>query len=185
MLLAKTSVKDSPIAGQGLFLEQAAGKGSLIGIYTHDLTILSEEEYTSRVLAGDELVLRTGCRWVDDLFIYNETGVEDEDYINHADNPTLLYHCGLLIARQDLPPGEELTVDYKYILAEWEPGFVCSRSGKNIRGLPGRKAMLESARELLALFEAEEPEKAVTGQNHQSWRVIVTAAKERPRNRGQ
>ncbi|MBF0530884.1 MAG: SET domain-containing protein-lysine N-methyltransferase [Deltaproteobacteria bacterium] len=153
MILVKASIRPSPIEGLGLFVEEMVDRGRLVAIYTHDETILPEKDYTDLIKAGDELAARTGCRWIGHLCIYNQTRMEDEDYINHSNEPSLLYHCGVFFARRDMKSGEELTVDYKYILAEKEPGFIDKITGQAIQGLTGREAMIQSARELVFLLE--------------------------------
>ena len=153
MLFVNASVRNSTIEGSGLFLEEFTKASSLVAIYSHGLSIIPENEYLNRTFLGDELVIRTGCRFVSDLFIVRESGVEDEDFVNHSQTPNLLYHCGICFARRDIYPGEELTLNYEYLLSEGEPGFTDSRTGVYVCGLPAGVAMLKSTLELAELFK--------------------------------
>ena len=153
MLFVKASVRDSSIEGSGLFLQEFIKASSVVAIYSHGLSIIPENEYLRRTFLEDELVIRTGCRFVSDLFIVRESGVEDEDFVNHSQTPNLLYHCGICFARRDIYPGEELTLNYQYLLSEDEPGFNDSLTGEYVCGLPSGAAMLQSALELAGLFK--------------------------------
>ena len=66
----------------------------------------------------------------------------------------MLYHCGLFIAKQDIKPGDELTVNYQYFLAEnGVYSFSDNETEKLVNGLPPKIALLKSAQELVQLLE--------------------------------
>ncbi|MFH1135554.1 MAG: SET domain-containing protein [Pseudomonadota bacterium] len=181
MLLINASVRESTIAGLGLFLEQELNRGEAAAIFSHGLQVMPEENYLECTLAGDELIIRTGCRWIKSHFIYRESGVEDEDFVNHSQTPNLLYHCGVCFARRDIHSGEELTLDYKYLLSEAEPGFFDSVTGKYVQGLPGRDALLGSTRELARILGRQAPSAAKPGKKSYVWRSSLPEKRGRSR----
>jgi SET domain-containing protein len=152
MLLVKTSVGESSIAGFGLFAAEPMAKGTVVAIFSHGLSVINEDEYIDRTLADDPIVIKTACRFVDRYYICRESGVEDEDYVNHSFSPNMLYHCGICFAKQDLGPGDELTVNYKYLLSQDEPGFHDVLTGKYVTGLTPLDALYQSSKELSGLM---------------------------------
>jgi hypothetical protein len=79
---------------------------------------------------------------------------QNEDYLNHSQDPNLIYHCGFLFALRNIEVGDELTVNYGYFLAiDDVESFQDIKSGKIITGLSGQEALLFSTRELLTLLE--------------------------------
>ena len=71
----------------------------------------------------------------DDLYLLAAPEVEDGDLINHSCDPT----CGLsgqivLVARQDLAPGDELTFDYGTCDASPYDEFDCACGAPHCRG---------------------------------------------------
>ena len=157
MLFVKASVRKSAIAGLGLFIEQDLERGEAAVIFSHGLQIIPEKNYLECTLAGDDLIIRTGCRWLNGSFIYRESGIEDEDFVNHSQDPNMLYHCGICFARRDIKSGEELTLDYKYLLSADEPGFYDSLTGVYVKGVSGRECLVQSARELVEILARKEP----------------------------
>ncbi len=153
MLLVKAKVKDSEISGKGLFALEKIPKSTIVAIYGADAELITEEEYLEKQKQGDKLVAQTGVRWAGKYFLIGAE-ITDEDFMNHSEIPSLLYHCGVCFALRDIEPGEELTVDYKYFLAKHEVcGFKDKESGNDIKRLSGRDAMLDSAKELIKLLE--------------------------------
>ena len=166
MLFFETRVGPSPIAGKGVFSMTRIPRGAIVGDLTHKCEFLTEDEYHEAQRAGDRWVIQRAVRAVGRLFVYGapateetEIAFENEDYTNHNGNPTLLYHCGILFARRDIAAGEELTVNYKYFLAQGDAGsFVDAETGNLVSGLIAAEALRQSTHELLALlpFIAEE-----------------------------
>jgi hypothetical protein len=153
MLLVESYVDDSPIAGLGLFVDEAVPKGTVAAIFTRGLSLIREDEYNERTLAGDLTVIKTACRFVDRIFLCRESGeLEDEDFVNHSFTPNLLYHCGICFTLRDLVPGEELTVNYQYLLSADEPGFHDVKTGRYVSGLSPQKALYRSSKQLQTLM---------------------------------
>ncbi|MEW5723982.1 MAG: SET domain-containing protein [Thermodesulfobacteriota bacterium] len=154
MLLIKATVRTSPIAGLGLFAEEPVPIGSVAAIYSHGLSLIPESEYVARTAAGDEVAIKTACRYIHDIYIIRESGVEDEDYVNHSFTPNMLYHCGICFARREITPGEELTINYQYVLSPREEGFVDSLTGRYVAGLSNNQVLFRTSREIVALMRA-------------------------------
>lgn len=158
MLYIKTEVRDSPIpgAGKGLFTLQPVNKGRIIANLAYPCNIMTEEEYQEEQRKGNKIVIQTAVRWVGKYFLYTDI-IEKVDYINHSSNANMLYHCGICFARRNIKAGEELTADYRYFLAENDLySFENGEDKTNIYGLSGRKALLESAKELMKLLKEVE-----------------------------
>jgi len=152
MLLVDAAVRESKIAGSGLFLKAPVRKGAVVAIHGVDAGLLTQAQYQEEQRKGNELVIRSGVRWVGRYFLYAKE-MPVTSYINHADNPTLLYHCGISFARRDLQPGDELTIDYTTILAEDDvEGFRDVATGRELFGLPPKQALLKSAEQLVGLL---------------------------------
>jgi uncharacterized protein len=159
MIFFDTEVLKSSIEGLGLFAKKFIPAGSVVGNMAHSCEYISEEEYCREQEAGNERVIQTGIRLAGSNFIYNanrESGkllYLNEDFINHNEDPSLLYHCGLIFALRDVNPGDELTVNYKYFFSEHDAtSFQDSRTGRQVYGLNSHEALLESTLELAKLL---------------------------------
>jgi SET domain-containing protein len=152
MLFVDAEVCESKIAGSGLFLRSPAGKGAIVSIHAVDAQLLTQAEYQEAQRQGNELAIRSGIRWVGRYFLHAKV-MPVESYINHSDDPSLLYHCGISFARRNLHAGDELTIDYTTFLAEDDvEGFQDAATGRLLFGLPPREALLKSSQELVQLL---------------------------------
>ena len=152
MLFVDAEVRDSRIAGKGLFLRAPVAKGTVVSIHGAKAQLLTQAEYQEAQRQGHELAIRTGIRWVGRYFLH-ATEMPPEAYLNHSDDPALLYHCGISFARRDLAVGDELTVDYTLFLAEDDvEGFEDRATGRMLYGLPPRDSLLRSAEELVRIL---------------------------------
>jgi SET domain-containing protein len=157
MLLVDAEVRESKIAGSGLFLRSPVPKGTVVSIHAADAKLLTQAEYQEEQRNGNELAIRSGIRWVGRYFL-RARKMPPESYINHSDEPTLLYHCGISFARRNLDTGDELTIDYTWFLAEDDvEGFRDVATGRTLFGLPPKEALIESSEQLVQLLrEIEE-----------------------------
>ena len=152
MLFIDAEVRESKIAGNGLFLRSPVCKGAVVSIHAAGAQLLTQAEYLEEQRRGNELVTRSGIRWVGRYFLHAGM-MPVESFINHSDNPTLLYHCGVSFACRDLGAGDELTIDYTTLLAEDDvQGFRDAATGKMVFGLPPKAALLKSAERLVQLL---------------------------------
>jgi hypothetical protein len=117
MLLVRTYLAQSPIAGTGLFLRDDATAGTRI--WTFDPRI-------DRIYGIDEMEalpeltrqhLKTFAVFSAERRLWVSPG-DDARFINHADSPTtrsLETAFGDDVAVRDLPAGTEITCDYRAI----------------------------------------------------------------------
>lgn len=161
MLFIKTKVKNAVYGGKGLFANESVKGGKIIGCILDGRNFISETEYRKAQEEGEEAVIHTGFRLAGPIFAYSKPDRHaksfrhlNEHFINHNDYPSLLYHCGLLFSTRNITLGEELTVNYHYLLSE-EDGrsFVDIRTGKTISGFSGERALFHSTMELLMLID--------------------------------
>jgi hypothetical protein len=154
MIFLHTRIQKTPAIGWGLFAHEFAPKGSVVGILTLGANIMRCNEYQEAQRQNNDLIRRTGARWVDDYFLYG-CEIGPDEYLNHSFRPSLLYHCGICFAMRDIFPGDELTVNYQYLLAtEDATAFVDHETGRLVDGLPAREALCASGRELLLLLSS-------------------------------
>lgn len=152
MLTIKTEVKESTIAGKGIFALQFVPKGTVVSIHGFNAGVLTQSQYQEEQKNNNELVIRSGVRWVGNYFLYDRVDTI-ESYINHSDDPSLLYHCGISFAKRDLNIGDELTIDYTLFLAEDDvEGFTDVNSGKHLHGLSPKESLLKSSFQLVDLL---------------------------------
>lgn len=153
MLLIDAEVRQSGIAGKGLFAKESAVKGAVLALLTHSCPTMSEAEYQEAQSQGNEIIIMTAVRWTGNAFAYGDS-IGPEEYINHSFSPTMLYHLGVCYALRDIAPGDELTADYRYFLAEQDVcRFTDSETGRLVDGYGPREAAVCSARELLRLLD--------------------------------
>jgi hypothetical protein len=162
MLFFDTEIKSSKLGGLGCFVTCAVDKGAIAGILVYRGRLIKESEYLEALSRGESAALRTGTRWVGSYLTIDDPhdpfviASPNEAFINHSFDPTLLFHCGICFAKRDLAAGEELTVDYAYVLSPVDPTvFSDTVTGEPVRGLPWRTALLRSAVELIAVYGGE------------------------------
>lgn len=119
MLLVKTSVKQSPIHGLGLFAEEYIPAGT---------TLWRFDPLLDRIIPEHQLP-QYPDQVVDFLDVYSEyfpeLGVlvlsgDNDRYTNHSDDPNTVVVLpngpeALVRAARDILPGEEITCDYTVI----------------------------------------------------------------------
>ncbi|MBI4014396.1 MAG: SET domain-containing protein [Candidatus Aenigmarchaeota archaeon] len=153
MLCVKASVRNSKIHGMGLFASENIEKGAIVAIFTEGVKITDEKGYLRMAKKKDKTFEQTSVRLAGDYFLYKDK-IESEDFINHSDDPSLLYHCGVCFARRNIKTGEELTADYKHFLsADKSNSIRNAQSGKIINGFSWKDALRKSAKELTSLID--------------------------------
>lgn len=147
-------VRPSGIFGKGLFTLDRVTKGTVVCSFTTDSKIITEDEYLQAIRDEEPLVVRTGTRYVGKYFTVTDDPDADLNFFNHSFAPNLLVHCGVVLALRDIPAGEELTIDYRYLVDDTETGvYNDAVTARTIRGLGARQTLLETARQLVALLE--------------------------------
>jgi hypothetical protein len=147
-------VRPSTIFGNGLFPLGNVKRGTVICSFTTDSKLITEDQYLKAIKDDRYLVVRTGTRYVGKYFTYTEQPETELNFFNHAFEPNLLVHCGIVIAIRDIPAGEELTIDYRYLIDDTEIGiYNDAHSGRPIRGFSPRQTLLETSRRLIELLQ--------------------------------
>jgi SET domain-containing protein len=102
----KTEVRQSPIHGKGLFATRAIAKGEIVAAKGGH--VLTKQAWTDLGPADIQVS--------DDLFIAPVTQAQRDGsmlYTNHSCDPNLAIQGQIvLVAMQDIVPGEELTIDW-------------------------------------------------------------------------
>jgi hypothetical protein len=153
MILPRYHIAPSGIAGagNGLYLDESVAAGHIItapdGI---ERTYSLEEITTSPELASQ---LHASARWFENRYTLSPDW-PDECYINHSFKPNGLWHLGFVFALANLPPGTEITVDYRHLLPPGESeDFADSVTGETITGLSWSESLASSTRALAELLE--------------------------------
>lgn len=152
MIVPRYSVRPSliPGAGKGLFLEQALPRGAVIIAPDRVHTLWPESRL--REYAADSIEVQSSVRWFENWFSLTPEW-SDECFVNHAAQPTGLWHLGFIFAAADLASGTEVTADYRFLLGSGESsGFRDSVTGEEIIGLPWHENLRRSAESLLQLL---------------------------------
>jgi hypothetical protein len=154
MILPRYHIAPSTIrgAGKGLFLDENVAAGRIITAPDGITTTFRHAE----IEASEELRAQwhASARWFEDRYTLSPDW-PDECYINHSFTPNGLWHLGFVFALAELPPGSEITVDYRHLLP---PGraedFVDSATGEIISGLSWQESLASSTRALAELLAA-------------------------------
>ena len=135
-----------PGAGKGLFLDETVAAGRLI---TAPDDIRKVYKWTEiEALPDAAQMLASTVRWFEDRYTVTPEW-PDECYINHAFEPCGLWHLGFVFALTELPPGTEITVDYRHLLAPGQQeDFVDALSGRPIVGYGWEESLARSTAQL-------------------------------------
>ena len=152
MILPRYHIGPSLIAGagQGLFIDEPVARGRIVTapdaiprVHTIDDVLAMPD--------ADRLLPAT-VRWFEDRYTITPEW-PDECYINHAFEPSALWHLGFVFAAADLDGGTEITVDYRHLLAPGQQeDFHDAPSGAPIIGFTWAESLRASTRALAALL---------------------------------
>ncbi|HEY9547467.1 MAG TPA: SET domain-containing protein-lysine N-methyltransferase [Solimonas sp.] len=152
MIVPRYRVETSrvPQAGKGLFIDEPTHRGRVIVAPDQVHTVWPEAKL--RTYAEDSIEVESSVRWFEDHFSLTPEW-SDECYVNHSFAPSALWHLGFIFALRDLAPGDEVTMDYRYVIGDGERmPFADSVTGREIVGLPWPDALRGSSSQLLALL---------------------------------
>jgi len=139
-----------PNAGKGLFLDEAVSAGHIL-IAPDDIRKVYKWSDVEALPDAAALLAAT-VRWFEDRYTVTPEW-PDECYINHAFEPTGLWHLGFVFAAAHLPRGSEITVDYRHLLAPGqEENFRDAHSGERIVGYTWHESIGRSTAQLHDLF---------------------------------
>ena len=124
MMTVKTKLGLSDIHGIGIFADQFIPKGTIVWEFTPMLDIELSKKYIDYSPELVEKYLMKHC------YKSPKTGryvlcFDDTKYINHSENPNCADVGGFIgeapdVALRDIQIGEEITLDYRIIDADWE-----------------------------------------------------------------
>lgn len=153
MILPRYHIGPSSItgAGQGLFIDEPIARGRVLVAPDAIPAVYRFDEILAR--PDPDSALRATVRWFEDRYTVTPEW-PDECYINHAFEPTALWHLGFVFAARDLDAGSEITVDYRHLLAPGqEEEFLDSASGQRIVGHEWPESLRTSTAALAALLD--------------------------------
>lgn len=157
MIVPRYRIAASSIAGagQGLYLDEAVSRGTVIIAPDKVHTVMREAAL--RQYPPQSIEVESSVRWFEDWFSLTPEW-SDECYVNHSFAPTGLWHLGFIFACDDLAAGTEVTMDYERVIGSGERmPFKDAASGREIVGLPWPQALQRSAAELLQLLAPTAP----------------------------
>lgn len=136
--------------GKGVFLNTAVKRGQVLVAPDAINKIYNAEERAALIPGSPE---DDACvRWFETYHTVS-TDWPDDCYVNHSFNPSGLWHLGFVFAMRDLEPGEEVTVDYRYLVNDNEVmPFRDAETGREIIGYTWEENLRRSTEELLALL---------------------------------
>jgi len=119
MFLIKTKIGQSPIHGIGLFADEDVPANTLI---------FEEGEFTMKFSVEKYNSLPEIQRHFLDVYSYLRDGfyhvsLENDRFMNHADEPNTFEDGPRTYARVDIKKGEELTCDYNSICEDFKSGI--------------------------------------------------------------
>lgn len=155
MILPRYRISPSgiPGAGSGVFLAEAVARGRVIVAPDAIPRTWRWDEILAR--PDHEALLPSTVRWFEDQYTITPEW-PDECYLNHAFEPSGVWHLGFVFAARDLAEGTEVTVDYRHLLGEGqEESFRDAASGRAIVGLSWTESLALSTRQLVAALAPE------------------------------
>lgn len=155
-MYVRTEVRPSQIFGRGLFALEPIARGTIICFFPIGAQVITEERFLQAVRDDEHMIVRTGTRYAGRYYTVGNAS-EPYTFLNHSFAPNLLCHCGTILARRDLPAGEELTLDYRTLVDATDLGtYRDAASGQEIRGYTAKETLLRTARELIEIIEPVE-----------------------------
>jgi len=135
-----------PKAGKGLFVAEPLECGRLI-IAPDDIRKVYKWSDV-QALPDAAAALASTVRWFEDRYTVTPEW-PDECYINHSFAPNGLWHLGFVFALRELAQGEEITVDYRHLLAPGQKeDFRDSTTGGEIVGYTWAESLALSSAQL-------------------------------------
>jgi SET domain-containing protein len=123
MLIVKTKLDKSSIAGIGLFADQDILKGEAVW-KMNSLSVLkiTLNEYDNLSQIEKDFIQEKDYFWTDEHGNYM-IPIDDSKFINHSCNPNIIdLDDNTCIASKDIKREEELTIDYKTLVPkeQWQ-----------------------------------------------------------------
>ena len=140
MLLVKTSLRQSPLHGLGVFSEEYIARDTILWQFNPLIDRIIDEAEMATMPPHTVEYLEHFCEFFPEFGLYVLSGDHDR-YTNHSDDPNtrIILPNGphaLTIAARDIEAGEELTCDY---------GIVRSRKWLELTGQLDEQAAQDGA----------------------------------------
>jgi len=153
-LRLRAEIKPSriPGAGLGVFALDVAPRGEFLGMeFLRPDAVLQPEQITEM----PPEIRRYAWRHVENLcFPGSPPGrLGPTELMNHSFEPNVLCHVDHYFALRDIRVGDELTFDYRTFWGPEWPAFTDAASGRQVRGMEWRAALLHTTRQLIELLE--------------------------------
>ena len=116
MILPRYQIAASTIpgAGKGVLLAEAVPRGRIASAPDKIDATFRFADLIADTARAEQLY--ASARWFEDRFTLSPDW-PDECYVNHSFEPTGIWLLGFIFAARDLAAGDELTVDYRHLLA--------------------------------------------------------------------
>jgi len=161
MIRIRYTIKDSAIAGKGMFAQEEIAPGRIIFAPTNIDEVISQEEFAERIREKLHFPhADTSVVWFEDLYSMTHSWTDD-CYINHSVTPNAIWHLGFVIAISEIPAGAEITMDYRHLIdphfhTEWHD----KDTGQPLRGHHWTDNFLLSTATLLSIYHRQASEQA-------------------------
>lgn len=158
-LKIRAEVRESglPGAGRGIFALESAAAGTFLGLdfFRRDL-LRSEQE----VLDLPVDIRMFSWRHVERVCFEAASGPRvAADLMNHSFEPNIHWHLGFYFAAVDIEEGDELLLDYRYLLSPlWNDRLFDAATGRPVNGFEWRQSILESCRKTIEILERTAPD---------------------------
>ena len=140
-----------PGAGRGIFLLTDVVQGSVIVSPDRIDRVYSLQEKLA--FQPGSIEDTSSVRWFERFYTVSADW-PDECNINHSFSANGLWHLGFVFAGRDIKAGEELTVDYRFLVDDDELlPFNDAESGKPIIGLKWADSIRMSTEKLLSILK--------------------------------
>lgn len=141
--------------GKGVFLQQAVKRGQVLVAPDAINKLYTGTERAALVPGSAE---DDACvRWFEDYHTVS-TDWPDDCYVNHSFSPSGLWHLGFIFAIADLQVGDEVTVDYRFLINDNEVlPFRDAETGQEIVGYSWEENLRRSTEQLLAVLALAVP----------------------------
>lgn len=117
----KIEVRTSPVQGRGSFAAERIEPGEVVEVWGERsdgrlvVTYTTDRDVAESARAQGKDVMQ----WDDDLYSIEERGADEGYFLNHSCDPNLWFKDAfILMARNPVEPGEELTIDYALFEAD-------------------------------------------------------------------
>ena len=134
MLLIRTTIAASPIHGVGCFARDSVSSGTMIWQFHPRIDLVfARDEILAMPQALQIFMVQYASKDVgQDRYVYCS---DNARFINHAGSPNLVHNAvtsaTAMFARRDIAPGEELTLDYRFVDDPYEAGNVLTEIGRS------------------------------------------------------